>query len=132
MTNNVIFVDFENMQSIKNEHLNKNTEINIIVGLDQEKKAFEITKEMLEKVSSIRLINVNGRGPHALDNFLIFYLGTLFENIKDKNIFIYIYSDDKGFIPLKDHLIGKGISIEIINKENKKIQSKATPNPFSF
>jgi hypothetical protein len=122
--NTIIFVDFENIQSIKNEHINKNTEIIILVGIGQEKKALQIAEELLEKVSSINLINVNGRGPNAMDNFLIFYLGCNYERIKDKNIIVYIYSDDKGYLPLKDHLCEKGVSIEIINKEIKQPKQK--------
>lgn len=52
MKNNIIFVDFENIQNIKNEHLNEHTDVNILVGLGQDKKAFDYTKLLLEKVSS--------------------------------------------------------------------------------
>ena len=126
MKNNIIFVDFENIQNIKDEHLNKNSDIIILIGLDQDKKAYEYTKILLDKVSSVNLIKVNGRGSNALDFFLILYLGINYEKIKNNNLIVYLYSDDKGYKPLIEHLQGKGISIEAVGKKNKenKIQKK--------
>lgn len=126
MGNNIIFFDFENVQSVKEEHLNKNTDIIILVGLDQDKKAFQYAETKFKKVSSVNLIKVDGQGDQALDFFLVFYLGTFYEKIKDKNIFVYLYSDDKGYKYLINHLKGKGITIETVGKP---VKNTAIPTP---
>jgi len=79
----VIFVDFENLQDIDTSIIKTETKIIVMVGLNQDNKAFEFAKNLFNNVSSIELIKVNGRGNNALDFFIAFYLGKYFDNIKE-------------------------------------------------
>jgi hypothetical protein len=124
MYKSVVFVDFENIQKIDADLVNPKTKIIVIVGLNQDKKAFEFAKNLFNNVASIELIKVNGQGPNALDIFIAFYVGKYFENIKESEI--VILSNDSDYDPLIKHLDGYGISIKnkkIVSNENKKNKS---------
>jgi len=120
MYKSVIFIDFENIQKIDTSKIDLKTKVIVIVGLNQDKKAFEFTKELFLNITSIELIKVNGKGENALDFFIAFYLGKYFESIKESEIIIY--SNDAGYDPLIKHLDEYGISIKRngLNKEKTK------------
>jgi hypothetical protein len=117
-----VFIDFENLQKIDADLIKAESKIIIFVGLNQENKSVDYTKELLtlKKVTSIELIKVNGRGHNALDFLLTFYLGNYIE--KTYNCKIFICSKDTGYDPLIKHLNEKGISIQRIanQEENAK------------
>jgi hypothetical protein len=118
----VIFVDFENIQKIDPGLTDPKTKIVIMVGLNQDNKAFEFAKNLFNSISSIELIKVNGQGPNALDIFIAFYIGRYFDSIKESEIIIY--SNDTDYDQLIKHLNGYGISIKRIGLNenvNKKI-----------
>jgi hypothetical protein len=118
----VVFVDFENIQKIDNALLDSKTKIIVMVGLDQDNKAFEFAKNLFNNISSIELIKVNGRGPNALDIFIAFYIGRYFENIKESEIIIC--SKDSDYDQLIKHVDGYGISIKrigLVEEIKKKI-----------
>jgi hypothetical protein len=128
MYKTVIFVDFENIQKIDTSLINLKTKIIIMVGLDQDNKAFDFAKNLLNNISSIELIKVNGRGTNALDFFITFYIGRYFDYIKESEIIIF--SNDSGYDQLIKHLDGFGISIKRISLSDviskKIVQKKET------
>jgi hypothetical protein len=138
MYKSVIFIDFENLQKINIGLINEEAKLIVMVGLNQDEKAFDFAKALFNDISSIELIKVNGRGHNALDIFIAYYLGLYFGNIKDSEIIIC--SNDSDYDQLIKHLNGYGISIkridytEIINNEQKsevklieKPKKKVTP-----
>ncbi|MDR1376268.1 MAG: hypothetical protein LBJ22_02055, partial [Synergistaceae bacterium] len=86
MYKSVVFVDFENVQKIDENLIDSKTKIIIMVGLDQNNKAFDFARNLFTGISSIELIKVNGRGPNALDIFIAFYIGRYFDSIKESEI----------------------------------------------
>jgi hypothetical protein len=135
MYKTIVFIDFENLQRINASLIDSETKLIVMVGLDQDNKAFDFARNLFNDVSSIELIKVNGRGHNALDIFISFYLGLYFVNIKEAEIIIC--SNDSDYDQLIKHLNGNGISIkrvcyqEIINvikkTDNKEIRKKAEP-----
>jgi hypothetical protein len=124
----VIFVDFENIQKIDASLIDPKTKIIIMVGLNQDNKAFEFAKNLFNNISSIELIKVNGQGPNALDIFIAFYIGRYFDSIKESQIIIY--SKDTDYDQLIKHLDGYGISIKRIGL-NKDADKKGMNNEKS-
>jgi hypothetical protein len=127
MYKSVIFVDFENIQNIETNLIHKKNKIIVMVGLDQDKKAFEFAKNLFDKVSSLELIKVNGRGPNALDLFIAYYIGRYFDTIKESEIIIV--SNDTDYDQLIDHIDGYGISIRKVSltkDTRKKIETAET------
>jgi hypothetical protein len=112
MYKSVVFIDFENIQKINNKIIDPKTKIIVMVGLDQDSKAFDFAKNLFENISSIELIKVNGRGPNALDIFIAFYIGRYFDSIKESEIIIC--SKDSDYDQLIKHLDGYGIIIKRI------------------
>jgi hydrogenase maturation factor HypE len=135
MYKSVIFVDFENLQQIEAGLIDSKTKVIVMVGLDQDTKAFEFAKNLFNNISTIELIKVNGRGPNALDIFIAFYIGRYFDSIKKSKIIIC--SKDADYDQLVKHLDGYGISIKrigLVEKIAKQIveiketkQKKETP-----
>jgi hypothetical protein len=131
MYKSTVFIDFENIQKIDISLINEKTKVFVMVGLDQDNKAFEYAEKIFNNISTIELIKVNGRGSNALDFFIAFYLGIHFESIKEAEIIIF--SNDKGYDPLIKHLDDYGISIrrELLNKSKneqnneKQLKSKS-------
>jgi hypothetical protein len=122
MYKSVVFVDFENIQKIDNKIIDSKTKIIVMVGLDQDSKAFDFAKNLFENISSVELIKVNGRGPNALDIFIAFYIGRYFDSIKESEIIIC--SKDSDYDQLIKHLDGYGIIIKRIGLiENIKKES---------
>jgi hypothetical protein len=123
MYKSIIFIDFESLQKINADLINNETKLIVMVGLNQDEKAFGFAKKLFNDISSMELIKVNGRGHNALDIFIAYYLGLYFDNIKDSEIIIC--SNDSDYDQLIKHLNGYGISIkrvdytEIINTERK-------------
>jgi len=132
MYKTVIFIDFENLQKIDTNKIDAKTKIIVMIGLDQEKKAIEFTSKIIQNISSIELIKINGRGKNAMDFFIAFYFGKYFADIKDSKIIIS--SNDTGYDPLIKHLNGYGMCIEKINISNivetveQKINETKIPN----
>lgn len=128
MYKSIIFVDFENIQKINVSLIDAKTKIIVMVGLDQDNKAFDFAKNLFTNISSIELIKVNGRGPNALDIFIAFYIGLYFNSIKESEIIIC--SNDSDYDQLIKHLNGYGISIKrvgLTESINKPItETKAT------
>jgi hypothetical protein len=120
MYKSVVFVDFENIQQVDTGLIDSKTKVIVMVGLDQDNKAFEFAKDLFNNISSIELIKVNGRGPNALDIFIAFYIGRYFDSIKQSEIIIC--SKDSDYDQLIKHLDGYGISIKRIGliKDIKK------------
>jgi hypothetical protein len=127
----VVFVDFENIQEVNTSIIDSKTKIIIMVGLDQDNKAFEFAKKLFNNISSIELIKVNGRGPNALDIFIAFYIGKYFDSIKESEIIIC--SKDSDYDQLIKHLDGYGVSIKRIglikaSKDEKQEPTKEIKN----
>jgi hypothetical protein len=121
-------VDFENIQKIDENIINSKTKVIVMVGLDQNNKAFDFARNLFTDISSVELIKVNGRGPNALDIFIAFYIGRYFDSIKESEIIIY--SNDTDYDQLIKHLDGYGISIKRIclNKySNEKADETKVP-----
>jgi hypothetical protein len=110
MYKSVVFVDFENIQKIDRTLIDPKTKIIVMVGLNQDNKAFEFARNLFNGVSSIELVKVNGCGHNALDIFIAFYIGRYFDSIKESEIIIC--SRDSDYDQLIKHLDGHGISIK--------------------
>jgi hypothetical protein len=120
MENNIIFIDFENIQYIDNDLLKPNTKIIVMVGLNQNDMSIKFVKQNMDNVSSIKMIKVKAQGKNALDFFIAYYLGVYIKRNKNKNFIIV--SNDGGYDALIKHLSENEISIK--RKEYKKFDEK--------
>jgi hypothetical protein len=119
METNIIFIDFENLQYIDNNLLKPNTEIIVMVGLNQNDLSIKFVKQNIDNVSSIKLIKVKVQGKNAPDFFIAYYLGIYIK--KDRATNYIIISNDSGYDALIKHLSENEISIKRI--EYRKIDT---------
>jgi len=136
MAKNIVFVDLENLQYIDDKFIKPDTKIVIFVGKRQGTTYQPLTKENLEKVSSIELIKVKEQTKDGLDFFIDFYLGKYIEQFKNnlKDINFVICSNDQGYDPLIKHLKSNNIQIEKQlykngTKEESAVKLKAAGKP---
>jgi hypothetical protein len=121
METNIIFIDF--VQYIDDNLLKPNTEIIVMVGLNQNDISIKFVKKNIDNVSSIKLIKVKAQGKNALDFFITYYLGVYIR--KDRNINFIVISNDGGYDALIKHLSENEISIKRIEyKKNNTILDK--------
>jgi len=106
----IIFVDFENIAKITANMKKADAKIIVLVGANQDKRASDFAKELLDLVSSIELIKVKGKGKNALDFFIAYYLG--FYISRNKELEFMICSKDEGYDPLIKYLKNSGINIQ--------------------
>jgi hypothetical protein len=129
---NIIFIDFENLQYIKEIDIKPDTKIIVLVGLNQNKSAINFAINKLDYISSIELIqtkrNVNIKQENALDFFIAHYLGIYLEKYFTLNLNYLIYSNDKGFDPLIKHLVGNNVSVKRIELKVSKEESHQLKN----
>lgn len=95
----ILLVDYENIQNIDLSSIKEeNIEIKIFVGQTQNKIPFNLVQTAQRFGQRLEWIKIDGIGNNALDFYLAFYLGRLFQNTEGETFLIL--SKDKGFDPL--------------------------------
>ena len=102
-----IFIDFENLslQTIP-DHADIQ-KVFLFAGEKQNKVSLDIAESMQKLGPKAEVIRMKGAGKNALDFHIAYYLGKV-SHADPKGIF-KIVSKDKGFDPLVEHLVSKGI-----------------------
>lgn len=104
---NIIFIDFENKQTVDLSCLNDQCEVIIFVGIQQDKNKIQRRIESKNKFIRVDYLKVDGYGKNALDFHIAFHLGRTYERFPRANC--YILSGDHGFDPLIAHLHSIGM-----------------------
>lgn len=118
-----LYVDYENVQDLKVDEINKATKIMIVVGENQSKMPIDLIQKTQPLGNAVEWIQVNGKGRNALDFFIAFYLGKDVAINKGKKFFIY--SKDTGYDPLIDYLKKSGIKVKrIVNLQELSLKKQ--------
>lgn len=120
-----LYIDYENVQDVNLEVINKTTKVMVIVGENQTKVPIDLVQKTQPFGNAIEWIRVNGKGRNALDFFIAFFLGK--DVASDKKKIFIIYSKDTGYDPLINYLKKNGIKARRIVSfqelsQNKKIK----------
>ncbi len=108
MRNNIVLIDFENVQPESLEQLAQDHfRVVMFVGANQTKLPFDIAASMQKLGSRAEYIKVSGSGPNALDFHIAYYIGSM--SAEDPLACFHIVSKDAGFDPLIQHLKTKKI-----------------------
>lgn len=106
MSDRVLLVDLENVQTVDLSKVPADTEVMVFFGLTQKKLPEELVVQAQPLGTGLQWIKIAGQGPNALDFHIAYYLGkTLTERPKAH---CAVLSKDKGFDPLVRHLHGLG------------------------
>lgn len=117
-----LYIDYENVQDLKDGAIKNSVKVKIIVGEDQTKIPIDFVQRLQPFGNSVEWIRVNGKGKNALDFFVAYYLGK--DVAVDRKKSFTIYSKDKGYDPLINHLKKDGIKVRRIGKSNELPQNK--------
>ncbi|MCP5283789.1 MAG: hypothetical protein H6933_02705 [Burkholderiaceae bacterium] len=103
MRNNVVLVDFENVQpeafgQLAQDHFR----VLVFVGANQTKLPFEVASAIQKLGARAEYIKIAGNGSNALDFHIAYYIGKL--AAEDPSSYFHIVSKDTGFDPLIQHL----------------------------
>ena len=110
MIDTVIFVDYENIQDLRIDDLDKDTKLVIVTGMDQNKIPFELVQQTQKFGDTIEWVKVSGKGKNALDFFISYFLGKYIEQGAYSDYIIL--SKDRGYDPL----------IQYLRYHNKKVR----------
>ncbi|MBM3330698.1 hypothetical protein FJY68_02460 [candidate division WOR-3 bacterium] len=94
----LLLVDFENVQQVELARLDDSYRVIIFVGADQKSVPFDLVTRAQQLGSRVEWQKITGNGSNALDFFIAFQLGRVFD--KSPRPECTILSRDKGFDPL--------------------------------
>jgi hypothetical protein len=120
MMQNLLLVDFENVQQVDLSRLDDTFHIIIFVGASQKSVPIELVKNLQALGNRVAWQKVEGNGSNALDFFIACQLGRVLERSPRPQCIVL--SKDKGFDPLLRHLNRNGL-------ECRRIESVLELNP---
>lgn len=108
MRNNIILIDFENVQPASLEPFAaEHFRIVVFVGAKQLRLSFEIVESIHKLGSQAEYVKISGNGPNALDFHIAYCIGAM--SATDPTACFHIVSKDAGFDPLIEYLKTKAI-----------------------
>jgi hypothetical protein len=125
----LLLVDFENVQQVELAKLDNSYRVIIFVGADQKSVPFDLVTNAQKLGSRVEWQKITGNGSNALDFFVAFHLGRVFETANRPECIVL--SKDKGFEPLLRFLNANGMKSRRINSlaELQPRATAATPAP---
>lgn len=118
-----LYIDYENVQDVQVDVIQKTVKVMIIVGDNQAKVPIELVQRTQPFGDAVEWLRVNGKGRNALDFFVAFFLGR--DVATDSKKTFIIYSKDTGYDPLINHLRKIGIKAKRIVSFLELSQNKA-------
>ena len=126
---NFYFIDFENLQNLDYDSINKDTDqIVIFAGQNQSKISIEIIKKTQPLGKAVEWIQMEGSGRNSLDFHIAFYLGyfiALQESLCKKTK-VHVLSKDADYDNLIKHIQSLGYACERIEVISKEIKTTPT------
>lgn len=107
MTQPLLLVDFENVQTIDVQHIPPDYRIAIFCGANQKSASLDLTARLQDLGSRVQWHRVSGTGKNALDFHIAFHIGRVLER-QEASEFV-ILAKDTGYDPLVKHVATLGI-----------------------
>ena len=122
----LLLVDFENVQQVELAKLDDSYRVIIFVGADQKNVPFDLVTKAQRLGSRVEWQKITGMGSNALDFFIAFQLGRVFDKMPRPECLVL--SRDKGFDPLIRFLNANGMKSRRINNL-AELHKSASPAP---
>jgi hypothetical protein len=113
LTQEILLVDFENVQQVDLSRLDDGTNIIIFVGASQKAIPIELVTSAQKLGARVEWQKIEGSGSNALDFHIACHLGRVLE--KSPQVPCIVLSKDKGFDPLLRYLNKIGLKCQRIN-----------------
>ncbi len=109
-----LLIDFENVQAVDFAKLDGSIHVVVFTGAAQTKIPLELVAKTQKMGSRLEWKHIDKAGNNALDFFIAYQLGKIFE--KEPLAECFVLSKDKGFDPLLKHLQAKNRKASRIEK----------------
>lgn len=126
MSQPLLLVDFENVQTIDVHLLPPDCRIAIFYGVHQKSASLDLTTRLQDLGTRVQWHRTGGSGPNSLDFHIAFHIGRVLER-KEASEFV-ILSKDKGFDPLARHMHSLGIKCRRVATVSE-LHAKPSPPP---
>jgi len=113
LTQELLLVDFENVQQVDLSRLGHSTNVIIFVGASQKAVPIELVSSAQMLGTRLEWQKIEGNGSNALDFHIACHLGRVLE--KSPQLHCIVLSKDKGFDPLLRQLNKVGLKCKRIN-----------------
>jgi hypothetical protein len=113
LTQELLLVDFENVQQVDLSSLNEETNVIIFVGANQKAIPLELVTTAQRLGQRVEWQRVEGNGSNTLDFHIACHLGRVLE--RSPQVHCIMLSKDKGFDPLLRQLNKIGLKCKRIN-----------------
>jgi hypothetical protein len=127
----LLLVDFENVQQVELAKLDDSYRVIIFVGADQKSVPFDLVTRAQQLGSRVEWQKITGNGSNALDFFIAFQLGRVFD--KTPRPECLVLSRDKGFDPLLRFLNTSDMKCRRISSlaelHHKTVAAVSAPSP---
>ncbi len=121
----LLLVDFENVQQVELAKLDDSYRVIIFVGADQKSVPFDLVTRAQQLGSRVEWQKITGNGSNALDFFIAFQLGRVFDQTPRPECMIL--SRDKGFDPLIRFVTTSGMKCRRISSLAELHHKATTP-----
>ena len=126
----LLLVDFENVQQVELAKLDDSYRVAIFVGADQKSVPFDLVTRAQQLGSRVEWQKIVGNGSNALDFFIAFQLGRVFDKAPRPEC--VVLSKDKGFEPLLRYLNANGMKCRRISSlaelHHKTVATASAPS----
>ncbi|MGO4575003.1 PIN domain-containing protein [Cupriavidus sp. 2TAF22] len=129
MSQPLLLVDFENVQTIDVQHIPPDYQIAIFCGANQKSASLDLTTRLQNLGSQVQWHRVSGTGKNALDFHIAFHIGRVLER-KEASEFI-ILAKDTGYDPLVKHIGSLGVSCKRVAVVGEIHRTPAAPTVSS-
>ena len=108
MYRRIIFVDYENVQKVRLEHIDREaTLLHICIGQGQNKIPFELVQNAQKFGEHVVWMKIEGSGKNNLDFHIAYSMG-VYDHDTDIDTEFILLSKDKGFDALLKYISGRG------------------------
>ena len=121
MTEELLLVDFENVQKIDLSQVDATTRIVIFHGASQKSVPMELVSGTQSLGKQVEWVKIEGNGKNALDFHIACYLGRILEKEPGSNC--VVLSNDKGFDPLLKYLNRNGLTCSRIERKLDRVSA---------
>jgi len=108
LTEELLLVDFENVQQVDLSHVDAATRVVIFHGASQKSVPIDLVSATQSLGKQVEWVKIEGNGKNALDFHIACYLGRILE--KEPGSICVVLSKDKGFDPLLKYLNRHGLT----------------------
>jgi len=121
LTEELLLVDFENVQQVDLSHVDAATRVVIFHGASQKSVPIDLVSATQSLGKQVEWVKIEGNGKNALDFHIACYLGRILE--KEPGSICVVLSKDKGFDPLLKYLNRHGLTCRRIESMLERVSA---------